>query len=159
VSDDIQHGVVAAIETHGYFSGLANTDYQYYVRSMSLWLGRMCEPGLEFDLWKENVSVHGNFEVLATTDDGTLPSKVRSADDTIIGPFTRFRHVLQPCEKNATAATACRPFDTQTGEDLVFGGRKRPLTVNLRWLHHWLNDCIHEHGNACDSKKLESAPM
>ena len=36
--------------------------------------------------------------------------------------------------------------------ETVFGGRRRPLVVDLRLLQKWLRDCITEHGKACHSE-------
>lgn len=42
--------------------------------------------------------------------------------------------------------------DPRHGVDMVvFGGRQRPLQINLNWLRRWLYICEHEHGNLCNS--------
>lgn len=42
--------------------------------------------------------------------------------------------------------------DPRFGVDMtIFGGRKRPLQIDLRWMRKWLKICMEQHGDACQN--------
>jgi hypothetical protein len=41
-------------------------------------------------------------------------------------------------------------LDPETNDDkMMFGGRKRPLLLNLQWVQKWLEICDKDHNSAC----------
>ena len=38
------------------------------------------------------------------------------------------------------------------GDKFIFGGRKRPLLLNLNWVRTWLEICEQKHGNRCQPR-------
>lgn len=62
-----------------------------------------------------------------------------------------FDNVLQVCEVGTLSAVVERsgkqaPADT---EKMPFGGRKRPLILDLKRVHDWMQICTNEHGPLC----------
>lgn len=61
------------------------------------------------------------------------------------------QYCFQACTPGTTLAE--RPSDllgTPRGlEPTVFGGRKRPMTVNCDWLRRWMGICTEQHGARC----------
>ena len=62
-----------------------------------------------------------------------------------------FDHVLQVCEVDILSASANRSAMQahRMAEGMPFGGRKRPLTLDLQLVHGWMQICTNEHGRLC----------
>lgn len=58
---------------------------------------------------------------------------------------------IQACNLGATAVEVDASFaDPRADVDvMVFGGRKRPLQLNIEWLRRWMRICDDHHGAAC----------
>lgn len=62
-----------------------------------------------------------------------------------------FDHVLQVCDVGSLSASA-KQSATQAHrkvEGMSFGGRKRPLKLDLQLVHGWMQICTNEHGRHC----------
>jgi hypothetical protein len=59
---------------------------------------------------------------------------------------------FQTCNKDVLSVQVDENFKDprQNVDMLVFGGRKRPLEVNLQWLRRWIELCQHDHGKVCE---------
>ena len=58
---------------------------------------------------------------------------------------------FQACD---AGAASMRPDESALGpgtndDKMMFGGRKRPLLLDLRWVQKWLQICDEDHGSAC----------
>lgn len=64
------------------------------------------------------------------------------------------QYCFQACSPGTTFASPPRDLLSAPAglEPTVFGGRKRPLTVNCDWLRSWLRICAEQHGAACRHK-------
>ena len=66
-------------------------------------------------------------------------------------PMAYFENVLQACDVGTLSAPV-EHLATQvnrTAERMLFGGRKRLLTVDLQLVHKWIQICANEHGLHC----------
>lgn len=60
-------------------------------------------------------------------------------------------YFAQACETGATESEA-GPDEQRasiSASALVFGGRKRPLVLDVRWIRSWMQICEEEHKEAC----------
>ncbi|KAI0799354.1 hypothetical protein GGR55DRAFT_683962 [Xylaria sp. FL0064] len=78
------------------------------------------------------------------------------------GPKKSLFYAFQACDVGAASVQVDGRFvDPRPGTDMmIFGGRCRPLLLDLRWVQRWMNICKTGHGTKCEradigSKKLE----
>jgi len=67
-------------------------------------------------------------------------------------PLAYINHILQACPAGAIASTPSSGNEFVAGAKesrMLFGGRQRPLTVDLDLLKLWISTCEHEHGSGC----------
>ncbi|KAF2100843.1 HET-domain-containing protein [Rhizodiscina lignyota] len=71
------------------------------------------------------------------------------------------QYCFQACSPGSTQADVSVDFlDTRPGvEPTIFGGRRRPLTVDCGWLRQWLRLCEVDHGAVCNSTKDSARGM
>lgn len=75
---------------------------------------------------------------------------VELASSPITGPLIYFDHIAQPCRVGAISDENFPfLFSPASQVDMYFAGRKRPQTINLNWLRHWIRTCNAEHGDDC----------
>jgi hypothetical protein len=65
---------------------------------------------------------------------------------------TSIRFAFQTCNPGALSVQVDDNFqDPRADVDrLFFGGRRRPLDINLQWLRRWIEICQEEHGKNCE---------
>lgn len=68
------------------------------------------------------------------------------------GPKKSLFNAFQACSIGATSVQAEEKFlDPQPGPDtMIFGGRRRPLQLDLQWVRRWIDICGTDHGDACE---------
>ncbi|KAI1279621.1 HET-domain-containing protein [Xylaria sp. FL0933] len=78
------------------------------------------------------------------------------------GPKKSLFYAFQACDVGAASVQVDERFvDPRPGIDMmIFGGRCRPLLLDLRWVQRWMSICKTDHGAKCEradigSKKLE----
>jgi hypothetical protein len=61
---------------------------------------------------------------------------------------------FQLCETGTTESLSDVPFPNEKARAdwMAFGGRKRPLQLDVSWLKNWMNICQRAHGEACGAK-------
>lgn len=77
---------------------------------------------------------------------------------SIGGPKKSLFHAFQACNIGATSVQVDeRLVDPRPGVDMmVFGGRRRPLLLDLRWVQRWMDICKTDHGIACERADIDS---
>jgi hypothetical protein len=71
---------------------------------------------------------------------------------------TSIQFAFQTCNPGALSVQIDDNFqDPRADVDrLFFGGRKRPLDINLQWLRRWIKICQEEHGRKCEIKQSQA---
>ncbi|KAH8801433.1 heterokaryon incompatibility protein-domain-containing protein [Xylogone sp. PMI_703] len=77
---------------------------------------------------------------------------------TIGGPNKSLFHAFQACNIGAGSIQVDEEFtDPRPEVDMmVFGGRQRPILLDLRWVQRWMDICKTDHGIACESADISS---
>ncbi len=98
---------------------------------------------------------YARIEALNTDSNGTFvlrrlsltAHKVLSPDSTI----AYFDHAIQICDNNILKTpTEASTFQTHnTADEILFGGRLRPPTIDLQLVHRWMRICADEHAGHC----------
>lgn len=79
-----------------------------------------------------------------------LSVMVELASSPSTGPLAYFDHIAQPCRVGAMSDDDFPfLFSPASQDEMYFTGRKRPQTINLNWLRHWIRTCDAEHGDDC----------
>ncbi|KAI1205880.1 HET-domain-containing protein [Annulohypoxylon truncatum] len=67
------------------------------------------------------------------------------------GPKKSLFYAFQACNIGAATIQVDDKFlDPRLGTDMmIFGGRWRPLQLDLRWVRRWINICETDHGDTC----------
>ena len=116
----------------------ADPDLSYYAR-ITLAEG---SSGASFVLRRLNLTAHAR-----------LPA------DNQDSSVAHFDHVLQVCNLGALSAvpTNNTPMSTDwTGVDMLFGGRRRSLTIDLQLLRRWMAICTNEHERSCSLSSTQT---
>ena len=67
-------------------------------------------------------------------------------------------HCIQACAVNGISLDPFQAWRGQSSHALAFGGRQRPLCIDIEWLRQWIELCDHAHGSNCHvSKERESS--
>lgn len=77
-----------------------------------------------------------------------LTAHATTSPDNVVAYFD---NVLQVCDVG-TLSGAVERSETRAlrdAEKMPFGGRKRPLTLDLKLVHHWMHSCADGHGPLC----------
>lgn len=77
------------------------------------------------------------------------------------GPKKSVYYAFQPCDVGAgsmnTVDNKLITTDSDNRDTMVFGGRKRPLQLDLQWVRRWINKCEVDHGEACRRADVDSS--
>jgi hypothetical protein len=67
-------------------------------------------------------------------------------------------HVFHPCSIGAASAQAVASFADPQPElnTMLFGGRRRPLVLDIQWVRRWMEICMDGHGMACERAYVDS---
>ncbi|KAM0246092.1 hypothetical protein ACHAQJ_010344 [Trichoderma viride] len=75
------------------------------------------------------------------------------------GPKKSIYYAFQPCDTGAGSLNIVDDDlmapDTTNGAVMTFGGRKRPLQLDLQRVRHWMYTCEVDHGEACRRAGVE----
>lgn len=81
------------------------------------------------------------------------------ADDTYNpgGPRRSLYFAFQACDVGASSIQVNEHFaDPRPGVDImVFGGRRRPLQLDMQWVRRWIDICEKDHGKKCEEADVE----
>ena len=113
----------------------ADPDLSYYARLISL--GTSTTGTETFVLRRLNLTAHA----------------APSPDNSI----AYFDNVLQVCDVGTLSAPLNHPA-TRTNpvaDRMPFGGRKRPLKLDLQCVRDWMQICVDEHGQSCALKPAQ----
>ncbi|KAI3322198.1 HET-domain-containing protein [Xylariaceae sp. AK1471] len=74
------------------------------------------------------------------------------------GPKKSVFYAFQACDVGAASVQVNKSFvDPRPNIDMMlFGGRCRPLLLNLRWVQRWMNICRTDHGITCERADVGS---
>ncbi|KAI1757570.1 HET-domain-containing protein [Xylaria castorea] len=74
------------------------------------------------------------------------------------GPKKSLFYAFQACDVDAVSVQVDRRFaDPRPSIDMmIFGGRCRPLLLDLRWVQRWMNICKTNHGSTCERADISS---
>ncbi|RYP75208.1 hypothetical protein DL771_002533 [Monosporascus sp. 5C6A] len=74
------------------------------------------------------------------------------------GPKKSLFYAFQACNIGTASVQVDEQFaDPRPGVDMmVFGGRRRPLLLDLRWVQRWMDICKTDHGIACERADIDS---
>ncbi|KAI1200842.1 HET-domain-containing protein [Nemania serpens] len=77
---------------------------------------------------------------------------------SIGGPTKSLFYAFQACDVGAASVQVDETFaDTRPGVDMmIFGGRRRPLQLDLQWVRRWIDICRTDHGNNCERADIGS---
>ena len=87
-----------------------------------------------------------------------LSIRVHVHDNFVASPRKSLFYAFQACNIGATSIEVDQRFvDPRPGVDMmVFGGRLRPLLLDLRWVRRWMDICKTGHGAACERADIDS---
>ncbi|KAI0533970.1 HET-domain-containing protein [Xylaria digitata] len=74
------------------------------------------------------------------------------------GPKKSLFYAFQACDVGAASVRVDRRFvDSRPSIDMmIFGGRCRPLLLDLQWVQGWMNICKTDHGKLCERADIGS---
>ncbi|KAI1113012.1 HET-domain-containing protein [Nemania sp. NC0429] len=77
---------------------------------------------------------------------------------SIGGPTKSLFYAFQACDVGAASVEVDEKFtDPRPGVDMmIFGGRCRPLQLDLQWVQRWINICRTDHGIKCERADIGS---
>lgn len=77
-----------------------------------------------------------------------LTAHATTSPDNVVAYFD---NVLQVCDVGTLSGAVERSETRAVGnaERMLFGGRKRPLMLDIKLVHDWMQICANEHGPLC----------